>query len=63
MTNKKLDDWFGGLDFIIMEKMIGLRQYDFSDEDGYQDFVDACENWWNNLDMEERKVIYKKWEE
>lgn len=32
----------------------GYRQDDFSPNDGYQDFVDACDEWWNNLNFNEK---------
>lgn len=63
MTKEKLNDWFQSLDFISMEKITRLKQRNFSAEDGYQDFVDACENWWNSIDLEEKKSIYEEWNE
>jgi len=57
---KNLDSWFQGLDFIEMEKITGYKPYDFSAEDGYQEFVDACETYWNNLLKEDKLEYYKK---
>ena len=39
--------WWGGTDFQQMEWVTGLRQYEFDPEDGYQEFVDACNDYWN----------------
>jgi hypothetical protein len=50
--------WFQNADFPTMEKITGYRQSDFSPEDGYQDFVDACEDWWGELSTEEKREIY-----
>jgi hypothetical protein len=50
--------WFQNADFITMEKITGYRQYNFSSDEGYQDFVDACEDWWEKLPTEEKKEIY-----
>lgn len=55
---RKWDKWFKEIDFSTMEKITGYKQSDFSSEDGYQDFVDACEEWWDNLHTEGRKEIY-----
>ena len=50
--------WFPGTDFDTMERISGLRRGDFSDEDGYQDFVDAVQEWWDSLDDSEKVTIY-----
>ncbi|MDR1459492.1 MAG: hypothetical protein LBI60_04695 [Bacteroidales bacterium] len=55
---RKCDTWFKGCDFTTMEKLTGFKQTDYSPEDGYQDFVDACEDWWEKLRTEEREEIY-----
>ena len=55
---RKWDTWFKGCDFATMEKLTGFKQSDYSPEEGYQDFVDACEDWWEELPTEERKEIY-----
>jgi hypothetical protein len=47
-------------DFTQMERLTGFRQIDFDPEDGYQDFVDACDSHWNRL-CDEEKVL--KWED
>jgi hypothetical protein len=61
MKNEELNGWFNSLDFITMEKMTRLKQCNFSDEDGYQNFVDACENWWNSINLQEKKSAYDEW--
>ena len=55
---RKWDKWFKECDFATMEKITGYKQSDFSSDDGYQDFVDACEAWWDKLNTEDRKEIY-----
>lgn len=44
------EEWFRGADFKTLERISGLRQDDFSPEDGYQDFVDAVHRWWASLE-------------
>lgn len=52
------NDWFCEIDFEMMEKISGKRLDDFSDEDGYQDFVDAVEEWWNAQSDAKKVEIY-----
>ena len=54
------DEWFCGIDFDMMERISGKRRDDYSDEDGYQDFVDAVEEWWNSRLDQEKVEIYKE---
>lgn len=54
-----VDAWFGNLDFATLEKVTGFIQTDYSPEDGYQDFVDVCEDWWSGLTMQQRKEVYE----
>lgn len=50
--------WWGELGFEDMERVSGFRQDDYSAEDGYQEFVDACNEWWDDLDENERISVY-----
>lgn len=54
------DEWFCEADFDTMERISGYRRDDYSEEDGYQDFVDAVEEWWNGLDDRKKVEIYCK---
>lgn len=56
-----LDEWWGGCDFKAMELITGFRQIDFDPEDGYQDFVDACDAWWDECTFSEKRNIYMDW--
>ena len=55
---QNLDEWWHGLDFRQMERITGYRQDDFDPEDGYQDFVDICDNWWESLSIEEKTLLW-----
>jgi len=57
MTSVDTDIWWNATDFSQMELITGLRQTDFASDDGYQDFVDACNTFWNQLDEEEKTRI------
>ena len=57
---EEADEWFCEADFDMMERISGKKRDDYSAEDGYQDFVDAVEEWWNGLDDEKKVDIYRK---
>jgi hypothetical protein len=59
ITKNLLNEWWGDQGFREMERITGFRQSDFSPEDGYQDFVDACDEWWDKLPYAEKVSIYK----
>ena len=61
MTEKKLNEWWYNTEFKEMEKITRLNQSDFSPEDGYQDFVDVCDNWWENLSEEDKQDVYNNY--
>lgn len=55
----KAGQWWRATDFMEMARITGLRQYEFSPEDGYQEFVDACNNYWKKLTREEKITIWE----
>lgn len=55
---RKWDKWFKGIDYASMEKITGYQQSDFSSENDFRDFVDACEIWWNELPTDDREELY-----
>lgn len=59
LNSEKYDEWFGNLDFPSLERVTGFIQTDYSPEDGYQDFVDICDNWWEDLTISQRKEVYE----
>lgn len=61
MKQKELNNWFSNLEFKLLEQVTRLKSYHFSNEDGYQDFVDTCENWWRKLSLEEKNSIYNEY--
>ena len=54
-----IEKWWCETDFSQMELITGFRQTDFDAEDGYQDFIDACDTFWNQLDEEEKRIFHK----
>jgi hypothetical protein len=54
----KAVEWWGETDFRAMERITRYRQLDFSPEDGYQAFVDACNKWWNEKTTDDKISIY-----
>ena len=57
---ERMEAWWGDADFPTMERVTGYRQDDFSPEDGYQDFVDACNEWWKAQSYDEKRAIFKE---
>ena len=41
-------------------EVTGYRQDDFSPEEGYQDFVDACNEWWKAKSYDEKRALFKE---
>lgn len=58
VTEAVVNDWWGDCSFREMEKITGFRMTDFDPEDGYQEFVDVCDEWWNKLSFGEKKELY-----
>lgn len=57
-TSNKLQEWWGNLTFEEMESITGFQQDDFSPEEGYQDFVDTCDEFWNKLSYAEKQRLH-----
>ena len=58
VTEAVVNEWWADSSFREMEKITGFRMTDFNSEDGYQEFVDACDEWWNKLSFGEKKELY-----
>lgn len=61
ITKAVVDEWWEGCDFREMEMITNFRMTDFNSEDGYQEFVDVCDEWWNKLPFSEKKKLYIGW--
>ncbi|MDR1347423.1 MAG: hypothetical protein LBJ63_03200 [Prevotellaceae bacterium] len=59
IESNKYNLWFGSLDFVTVERITRLRQGFYSPKDGFQDFVDAYEQWWNETSQVEKEYIYQ----
>lgn len=60
LTEEELDAWWGNLGFEEMEVATGYSVDDFDPEDGYQEFIDVCDEWWSELSYEEKKGVYSE---
>lgn len=49
------NSWWDNAGFGLMERVTGIRPIDFEDSD---EFVDECENYWNDLDDEDKVSKY-----
>ena len=55
---ERIEEWWGAADFKTMECITGYCQTDFSPEEGYQAFVDACHEWWDGQTTDEKISVY-----
>lgn len=53
--------WWAQTNFQDMQRTTGLHQSDFSGQNGYQDFLDACNAHWNALPIERQITIWHKY--
>lgn len=51
--------WWEQTQFRVMERVTGLRETDYPDEDGSAAFVEACDAWWNRQDDETKIKIWE----
>ncbi len=61
MTEEDLDTWYSEQDFKTLELLTNYKQYEFDPNDGYQDFIDACDKWWYSLSLDEKKEYYNNY--
>ena len=57
MDNEMLNEWWNTTDFNFMERVTRQKRENFSPDEGYQDFVDWCNEWWGKLSFEEKLQI------
>lgn len=55
-----VNKWWKGTDFRTMEQITRLRTCNFCEEDGYQEFIDVCNEFWKQLPLEEKITIYNE---
>ena len=55
---EEIETWWNNTPFWLMENITGYCKDDFLPDDGYQDFVDACDEWWDSLNDSEKQRIY-----
>ena len=66
MSEAMLDNWWSNLGFDEMEIASGYvfddfeREDRYQGEDGYQEFVDVCDEWWGELSYEEKIGVYNE---
>jgi hypothetical protein len=54
----EIEEWWDNTGFKEKERITGYRRPDFSPGDGYREFVDACNTYWEELPVEEK---IEKW--
>lgn len=61
LTSKELNAWWYQTEFIEMEKITKYKQCLFDPEDGYQEFVDVCDAWWEQLSLSSKRACYEEY--
>lgn len=46
---------------MTMQRITGLKECDYSLDDNSQAFVNTANEWWNNRDYDEKRNIYKEY--
>ncbi len=55
---EKIDRWWAGLGFKEMEYITGYNYLKFDPEDGFQDFVDTCDEEWKKKSVADKIELY-----
>ena len=58
ISEKDLNRWYESLDFATLEKITKLKQFNYNPEDGYQEFVDKCDEYWYSLSYNDKLLYY-----
>lgn len=60
-TTEKAKKWWKNTDFSEIEKITGYKPSDFSPENGYEEFVRAADEWWEEKTDKEKRELYEKY--
>ena len=58
---QKMQVWWQSCDSMTMQQITGLKECDYSLDDNSQAFVNTANEWWNNRDYDEKRNIYKEY--
>lgn len=56
-----IQEWWDNLDFEQLENVTGLKSYKYSSDDGYQEYIDACNDWFNMHNFTEKQEMCIYW--
>lgn len=62
-TNDELQSairWWYSADFDTLSLVTGLRPFYYNPDEGYQEFTEACDDYWEALSDREKVGIYRK---
>ena len=57
---ERMQKWWEGLEASERERITGLCQAGFSPKEGCQDFIGACDKWWDKKSHDEKRIIWKE---
>lgn len=58
LTPQMVEDWWNSTEFWQMENITNLRMENFGEDEFFQDFVDACDEWWSKRDWEDKLRVF-----
>ena len=57
----KMQLWWQSRDSMTMQRIMGLKECDYLQDDNSQAFVNTANEWWDNRDYDEKRNIYKEY--
>lgn len=55
---EEAEDWFDESEFDFLAELAGIKREDYVNGEDDDDFVDAIQEWWDNLEDEKKVDIY-----
>ena len=57
-THENLNQWWNNVDFLTMQR---ITRYSLTSFDNDDDFIDACDEFWQDLSLQEKKYYYEQY--
>jgi hypothetical protein len=54
-----INEWWANLHCSYKIDITGFKMSDYSPENGFKAFHQACDDWWDSLSFDEKKTIWR----
>ena len=54
-----IEKWYCNAGMDILERMFGVKHFEFAPDYGYADFFSWCDREWDKLNEDEKREIYE----